>query len=448
MIKKILLALILISTTLQSQTSVTGTMDPVIEDYNYVILYQLKGAKQIYIANVTVLEGVFKMDFPENASKGMYRLTYDMKNGGFVDFLYNKESVELKFDPTFPSGTLEFIVSDENKTYTNYQAETNDIRRKLDSLQMNFFNLESENAIKSTQKIYKRTYEHYLISQELFTEKSEGQIANSFIKSSNKYYSPTLIKTPQEFLNSEKQHYFDFIDFNDSMLLNSIFYTERVTDYVFYLNTSDDVEVQNSLYLNSIKEVLEKIEENYFLKAELLTTLMYNFAQLESTVILDYVIDNFYKKLPEEFQNSADLKEIQSKVKLALGKTAPDFSWDVGDKTVNLSELNNASTYILVFWSTSCSHCLVEVPQLYEFIKDNEEVHVIAIALENDELGFNHHTQNFEKWTNVLGLEKWQNKIARKYEIVSTPTYFVLDSNKKIISKPEYVEDVKKFLDK
>ena len=98
-----------------------------------------------------------------------------------------------------------------------------------------------------------------------------------------------------------------------------------------------------------------------------------------------------------------------------------------------------------MFWSTGCSHCLKEIPKLYEFTKDNEKIHVIAVALENDELGFNHHTQNFEKWTNVLGLEKWENKIARKYEIVSTPTYFVLDADKKIISKPEYFVDVKAF---
>ena len=87
-----------------------------------------------------------------------------------------------------------------------------------------------------------------------------------------------------------------------------------------------------------------------------------------------------------------------------------------------------------MFWSTTCSHCLNEVPQLYEFINENKKVHVIAIALENDEYGFNHHTEKFEKWTNVLGLGKWENKIAKEYKIVSTPSYFILDANKKIIS--------------
>ena len=106
MIKKLIFTLILISTTVQSQNFVKGTMSPVIEDLEWVILYQLKGAKQIYIANTAIENGKFQLNFLENSPKGMYRLMYDMNNGGFVDVLYNNENIELNFDPTFPSGTL------------------------------------------------------------------------------------------------------------------------------------------------------------------------------------------------------------------------------------------------------------------------------------------------------------------------------------------------------
>ena len=69
MIKKLLIVLILISTTIQSQTYVKGTISPVIEDIKYVILYQLKGAKQLYIANTTVENGEFQLDFPEERQR-------------------------------------------------------------------------------------------------------------------------------------------------------------------------------------------------------------------------------------------------------------------------------------------------------------------------------------------------------------------------------------------
>ena len=88
-----------------------------------------------------------------------------------------------------------------------------------------------------------------------------------------------------------------------------------------------------------------------------------------------------------------------------------------------------------------------EIPILYEYTKDNSEIHVVAIALEDDEKEFNNYTLNSTNWTHILGLEKWENSIAEEYKITSTPSYFVLDATKKIISKPEFLEDVKLFLE-
>lgn len=448
MMKKLLLLLLLISTTIKSQTFVKGTLSSAISDFEYVILYQLKGAKQLYVANVDIVNGEFKIDFPENSPKGMYRLVYDMNNGGFVDVLYSNETIELKFDPTFPSGTLQFVNSEENKLYANYKLQTDNLKHRLDSLQLSYFRQTDEVALKFTNEYYKKTLQNYIETQTKFTEISKNTLANSFIKASEKYYAHQVFSSPQLYLNSEKSHYFDFINFEDPVLQNSIFYTEKIIDYIFYLNRSDEIDVQNNLYISAINEVSEKIGSNLLLKSEILTTLMYNFAQLENTTLVDYIIENLYDKLPIEYQNKTDVEQIQAKVKLAVGKAAPDFSWNENKNENSLYKTNKATTYIVAFWSTSCSHCLVEIPELYEFIKDNTEVHVIAIALENDEFGFNYHTEKFDKWTNVLGLDKWQNSIARDYEITSTPTYFVLDSNKKIISKPYALEDVKNYFTK
>lgn len=101
-----------------------------------------------------------------------------------------------------------------------------------------------------------------------------------------------------------------------------------------------------------------------------------------------------------------------------------------------------AEKYIVTFWSTSCSHCLKEIPELYNFTKELYSVKVIAVALEEDKFGFNHHTEMMDKWINVLGLNKWENEIARSYEIHSTPSYFILDKDKKITEKPEQLVEL------
>ena len=445
MLKNLLFIVLFISLTVQSQNFVKGKIEPV-NDYSWVVLYQLKGAKQLYIKNTTIDKGEFSIEIPQNSSKGMYRLLYSQEGNGYVDFIYNNENIELKYNPEEPVVSLEFINSKENKIYSSYKNELAFRMQQLDSVQLSYFKLITESDKNKANNVYEKSLNNFKNFQTQFEEESEGTLASHFIKSGKKYYSNNLLQTPQEYLNSEKLHYFDFIDFNDEVLSNSIFFSGKIIDYVFYLNGSDDIEVQNKLYVNSVQVVLNKIE-NSNLKSEMITTLLYTFAQIENTVLIDFLIDDFYKKLPESLKNESVINEIQEKVKLAVGKVAPEISWEEKGITKKLSSLNEAENYIVVFWSTGCSHCLVEVPQLYEFTKDITGIKVIAIALENDELDFNHHTSKFEKWTNVLGLNKWQNNIARNYEITSTPTYFVLDKNKTIIAKPDYYEDVKSFFE-
>jgi len=445
MFKKLLFAIILISFTAQSQTYVKGTLDSE-QNYTWVVLYQLKGAKLLYIKNATITNGEFSINFPENASAGMYRLLYNQQNQGFVDFIYNNENVQLKFDPENPFESVEFITSEENKLFTSYLFESANWQQELDAYQISYFNMEGEEEIALLQSEYSNLVTKFNTFQTEFEKKSEGKLALHFIKANHKYYSPTLIKTPQNYLNSEKKHFFDFINFEDEVLLNSIFLSELITDYVFYLNGSEDVEVQNILYKNATKEVIEKIK-NIHLKSEIISTLLYAFAQVENTILVDFVIENYYNKLPENLKNKNTIIEIKEKVKLAIGKTAPEITWQENNTIKKLSELTTASNYVVVFWSTSCSHCLNEIPQLYEFIKDKKGLNVIAIALEEDEVDFNKYTSKFEKWTNILGLNKWQNPLAKAYQINATPSYFVLDKNKKIIAKPDYFSDVKVFFE-
>ena len=445
MFKKIIFSLFLISYIAQSQNVVKGTFTGVNEN-KWVILYQLKGVNQNYIANADLVAGKFSFNIPENSPKGMYRLTYDIENNGFVDFLYNNESVEVEFDPKNQVETLKIIASEENKLYYNYLNEIEIIRQKLDANQLTFFRTVEEDKKEFLKDEYSKVFELYKSTQTKFEEISVGKLANHFIKSNQKYYSPAIINTPQEYLNSEKEHFFDFLDFNDSELRNSVFINQKIIEYVFYLSQSDDVQVQTALYKNAVVEVLQKIGENKALASEVSGTLMLAFTQMQNVTLVDFMLESIYKKLPKEFIDDALVLEIENKMKLSIGKIAPDFSWDVKGKQQRLSEYNVSDTYILVFWSTTCSHCLVEVPELYEYTKNNKNIRVIAVSLENDELGFNVYSEKFTNWTNVLGFEKWQNSIAQQYNITFTPTYFVLDASKKIIAKPEHIQDVKAFL--
>lgn len=449
MLKNLLCALLFISASVQSQNIITGTLSPKNDLVTRVILYQLKGAKQVYISNSKIDNDQFKLEIPKGTATGMYRLSFSPLDLGFVDFLFDQEDVSLKFDPTSISNTLEFSNSEENKTYSNYLVETASVRQKIDSLQIVFFGLKDKKQDEITIDLYAKTLDYYTTIQSQYEEKTLGKLANHFIRSNYKYYAPKLFTAPQTYLNSVKIHFFDFINFDDDTLKNATFFGEKAIEYVFYLNVSDDFQVQNGLYKNAINELMQKVGENDEVKGEILTSLMYAFEQYENLNLVGFVIDNFYSKLPAAFKDEILIAEMQSKIKLAIGNKAPEITWEENGVQKKLSELNLTGTenYILVFWSTTCSHCLDEIPKLYEFSNNNAAIHVIAVALENNKTDFKQYASKLTSWTTILGLKKWENEMAKEYRINATPTYFILDKDKRIVATPEHFEDLKAYFE-
>lgn len=445
MLKKLVILLFFISTIVQSQQTITGIMSPIDTDVTWVALYKLQGSKQLYVKDVTIENGVFKIELPEATTKGMYRLRYKMDNTSSVDFIYNNESITLKFDPSNAAETIQFSTSEDNKLYYSLLNQTAILKQQLDELQYSYFKLETIEEKIDSRIWYKNTLLNYTKIQQEFEVKSKDKLAFHFIKADKKYYNENLFESAQEYLNSVKSHYFDFIDFSDSYLQRSTLISEHILNYVFYLNVSEDSDVQVVLFKNAITEVVEKLPENVTLRADVLTALLHTFSQNENVAIVNYLMEDYYRKLPESAQSEKDIQSILKNIKLAIGQKAPNFSWEENGESKSLYALDITPAYLLVFWSTSCSHCIVEIPKLYEFLNNKVNIHVIDVALEKDELGFAVYDEKFKKWTNVLGLGKWENPIAKNYEIVSTPTYFILDSEKIIISKPDNIEDLKVY---
>ncbi|PKP13008.1 MAG: hypothetical protein CVU08_07525 [Bacteroidetes bacterium HGW-Bacteroidetes-3] len=449
MFKKILIALLFISVGVQSQNAITGAFSPKNDMETRVILYQLKGAKQVYISNSKIDNGQFKLEIPKGTEAGMYRLSFSPAVFGFVDFIFGHEDISMKFDSLNLLKPIEFLASEENKTYLNYLLETANEQQKLDSLQIVFFGLKDKKQDEITYDLYVKALNNYTKIQGQYEAKTEGKLANHFIKASHKYYAPKLFTAPQAYLNSVKQHFFDFINFEDNTLKNSTFFGEKAIEYVFYLNVSDDLEVQNALYKNAINEVMQKVGENNEVKTDVLTSLIYAFEQFENGKMTGFVIDNFYIKLPANFKDESLIEEMRSKIKLAIGNKAPEIFWEENGVQKKMSELNISGTenYVLVFWSTTCSHCLNEIPKLHEFTNGHSKIHVVAVALEDNKTDFDKYATKLTAWTNILGLKKWENEMAKEYKINATPTYFILDKDKIIIAKPEHFEEVKAYFE-
>ncbi|PHR73688.1 MAG: hypothetical protein COA67_02875 [Lutibacter sp.] len=444
MIKKLVIALLLVSFSANAQDTLRVKLEP-IEGFKWMMLYKINGAKQQYVSNANLENEEFKLPIPENFSPGTYRAFYDMDNGGYLDFLYNKESISVTFNPNLPDETAHFSTSEENKIYQSYLIAINHQQSKIDSLQATYFSAEDKTTF---VKPYSKKLKELNSLQDYFEKESEGKLAQEFIKITRKHNSPKLHETPAAYLESLESHFFDYIDFDNKTLLNSSIFIDKAIEYIFFINGSEDSKIQNELRQKAINDVMQQVGENHLVKSEILSALLYALAGQEELEMVDFVKNKHYDLLPTEHKDSKFIANIDTMLSVAIGRVAPEITWEEGDKTMNLSDLDEDKKYIVTFWSTTCSHCLKEIPELYEFTKEMDSVKVIAVALEDDKFGFNHHTDMMGNWINVLGLNKWENKIARSYEVHSTPSYFVLDKDKKILSKPEQLADLLAILGK
>lgn len=73
---------------------------------------------------------------------------------------------------------------------------------------------------------------------------------------------------------------------------------------------------------------------------------------------------------------------------------------------------------------------------------------VIAIGLEDNVFNRKIESTKLEGFTHVISLGKWESDYAQLYAINQTPSYFLLDKNKKIVAKPENYEDALALLKK
>ena len=441
-----------ISTIANAQYKIEGTLNPA-EKYTWILLYKIEGARQVFIKNTTITKqkklilgkettiGSFKFELPADAKKGMYRVTYDMRNNKFADFLFNKENVSFTFNPKYPEQSISFEKSKENQLFQNYLTTISEIQKETDSLQVSYIKTPQE----QTKGLYKASLVRLKRVQTEYLNKSKGTLANSFIKATNRYNLPEISPSARTYYNAIVSHFFDNIDFNNKDLYNSAFLVDRISDYVFYMNYSDDAKTQESLHKKAIAKSLSLIKDPVF-KRDVIEFLITQFKTGKKVTMVDFLFPTYYDKLPSGIQNKEFKTTILNDLKAEVGRIAPDFSWKENGKTQKLSTLKGAKNYILVFWSTGCSHCLREIPVLYEKAKDLKNIKVVSFALERDDLDWNNFKTKLKGWHNAIGLNKWENKVARTYQIMSTPTYIILNADKKIIAKPEHLKDVEEFI--
>lgn len=443
--KKIIVFFLLISSLSYSQFKVRGTMSPT-ENSSWVLLYKIEGTKQIFVKNTQVKKeaekGFFEFSLPNEAKPGTYRIKYSMKRNGFIDFFFNKEDIIFEFNPKDSENTVIYKESIENQLYSSFTKKIYKAQFTLDSLQSEYFRNPSaliKEAYKKSLAKVKKIEKDYILN-------SKGKLVNHFIKASLRYNSPEIFERPLNYINSSIAHFFDYVDFSNKTLNNSTFLFDKISEYIFTLNFAVDPVQKEKTYKKSCKIAITKAKTTSF-KADVINYLISQFSEIKNATLVDHLFANYFNKLPKENQNIRFKNKILRQLRIAIGRVAPEIIWYENDKELRLSSIKDGLNYLLIFYSTGCSHCLREVPEIYKYMKGKTNTKVIAFAMETSDDVWSNYRLKMPGWHHVLGLGKWENPTAKTYQINSTPSYFVLGMDKQIIAIPRTIDDLKFIID-
>lgn len=453
--KKLLVLLVFTSLVVQAQYTIKGTMTPPGKG-DWVMLQKLEGTQQKFLKHTTIkIEevevkgakqkiGKFEFTLPKDAKPGMYRATYRNRGGGFVDFLFNNENIEMIFNPQDPDQYVFFTKSLENKTYNEYQDAFFLTQRTLDSIQIAYI----DNKDKDSKKAYKKALKRLEDVQNIYETKTKGMLAHDFVKASKTDNPENIQEDIQDYLNMSVDNFFNNTDFTNKNLYNSSFLLNKIVDYVFYQNVAETQILQRKIYKETIPKVMDFIAKNKPFKKQIIEYFITYFTDKRDSEIVDWLFANYFDKLPVSDENKEFKKSKLESLRVSVGRKAPDFSWKEGGKQYKLSTLNDGENYLIIFWSTRCPHCVKEIPEIHEFMKQHPKTSVISFAIEKDEIDFNEFIKRLDGWHNVMGThpeDRFKNKTVQDYLIDETPTYFVLNKDKKIISSPYSGKDVKDY---
>jgi thiol-disulfide isomerase/thioredoxin len=146
-------------------------------------------------------------------------------------------------------------------------------------------------------------------------------------------------------------------------------------------------------------------------------------------------------------------KRIADKVNtmkdLLVNKTFPALSLlDPAGKKVSVQSIAAEYT-VLFFYAPTCGHCKEASPVLKAFYDKNKAsgIKVMAISTEHNKEEWASFIKTYHLEELINGFDALQEiDFLKKFDVVTTPTIYILDKNKKIIARKMPVEQLDDFL--
>lgn len=445
---KLLLLFLLVSTltTFGQQYTIDGKFTGITDKNVYLIEYH-EGNQQIIDTAVTDKQGAFSFTL-SNAKPGMYIVYVSPQN--MLEIVFDSEDIAFETTGSTTQDNIHFLKSKENKIYYDYIYVKVNNQNKLNLLRPTIRNYPKDDTFYRVMiNQYDSLVEQIGNTVKVATINNPDKLVTRFICSDWPVIPPAGLSELEE-IDYLKKHYFDHIDFYDTALINSSILSSRLVGYLqLYQNKNMTKEQAEEAMKPAIDTILVKATLNGEVYGYVLDYLVGGFETVGFDKLLIYLDDaNAAENICKDSTRAAVQNKLDLAKKLAIGAVAPKIvDDDIYGKPFDLYKLNAKKT-VLVFWASWCSHCTETLPKIKNIYDRNPgQFEVVAVSVDDDikELKRTVANQGYN-WINIAEGAGWDGKIPLEYGITGTPTFFVLDKDKKIISKPRNISELKQAL--
>lgn len=420
-------------------------------DSSFVIGHYNRSATQFVPKDTAMADANGKMVFEGKTALpgGLYVILFP-GNQKLIELIYSgkEPNFAIEVDTADLVGSMKVTGSKENELFNNYRKELANGSKEIESL--------SKQATPEAQARLKAIQEGFGTYRKKLLTENAGSFTAQLLKMSADPEIPQAPKLPNGktdsmwVFNYYKTHYWDAFDFADPRIVNTPFLEPKMERYFknLVVQTPDSI-------IKDADLMVKKVSVNKDLKAwtvYYITNQYENPKTVGTEAVWVYMANKYY--LSGEMGVSEDVKKrIAEKVgtmkDLLVNKVFPPLTLtDPLGKKVSVQAID-ASYTVLFFYSPTCGHCKEAAPQLKAFADKNkaEGIRVMAVSTEHNKEEWKTFIKTYQLDGLLNGFDALnQIDFNRKFDVVTTPTIYILDKNKKIIARKMPVEQLDDFL--
>ena len=387
-----------------------------------------------------------RVEFNTPMKKGLYQL--ETEYGNSVDFLYDDAPIKMLVKDIDDVNSIEFVDSQTNTDWNSY--------RNFKEKTMNSLSL-----LKPILREYDKNSEFYIKAKNEYQQLQDTFISFTDSLILHKNYASILIKAdrfPSINLDDDfkKQrndmiaNFFNDVDFNDLSLIPTNVLTAKIIDFLSIQQTSDqNHDEQIMSFILGIDNVLYRASVNYDMYKFIFQYLIEGFNELGYETVVDYMSHVPYSEEMdcslEQYNVLLSIVEFNSRVR--IGSLAKNISGKtIFNEDFDMYSVDKDFT-IVYFWSYTCEHCRDNIKYLKRFLDENNNFSLVAVSVKGD----------LKKIKNLIKKEKidgyfyhdgmeWDSPYVSDYAVTATPTFFLLDNDKKILFKPFDFKELTDFV--